>query len=180
MNEPHEEKTDSRTYAVTRAPFRPEVDLSQDTVFQELAENLSVRQVEFAKALVLTGGVQSQAVRIIQPQVSADSARNLGARLAKQEGVMDLHRYLRQLPMADEGPQEPGTFEDMIAELEKEFFRTKDVDLKLRLFKHLVSFKSREAKDDGPVPMPADFDTSGLDDYESNGEDEDPSFGATG
>lgn len=102
MDEPHEEKTDPRTYAVTRAPFRPEVDLARDPVYQELAENLTVRQIEFAKALVLTSGIQSQAVRMIQPEVSADSARNLGARLAKREGVMDLYRYLRQLPMADE------------------------------------------------------------------------------
>ncbi len=98
--------------------FMPHYDLEKDEHYQALIEGMADYRIEFAKALVLTGGVQSRAVQIVFPDYPQSSYRKRASQLAQRGDVQAVFTYLRGL----RNPNVPNlNREQLVEDMERDY-----------------------------------------------------------
>ena len=132
---------DPRTYAIHAVNLLPDYPLSADEDYKLYAEDLNEREIEFAKALCLTGGNQTRALLMVQPDLVVCSARNISAKLYKNRDVKDLHAHLTSLLCRE---HEPVTLEYIISKFEHLFRQTESPREAMALGQKIIEYRGMD------------------------------------
>lgn len=119
-------------------PFCSGYDFENDEQYRVLTRNMRPREIEFAKALVLSGGNRKHAFKMTVPTCTDATANKEGSKLSARVDVSRLFNYLRTLPDTDTPPLSRDEIEQILT---NDFRKVRDPKLRLEIARWLTAFK---------------------------------------